>query len=52
MFAKGEKDYFRFCANVIYVEAKSDDLLIHTLVDGVNKLYELIENIQPDTSAY
>ena len=52
MFAKGKKDYFRFCANVIYVEAKSDDLLIHTLVDEVNKLYESIENIQPDTSVY
>ena len=52
MFAKGKKDYLRFCANVIYVEAKSDDLLIHTLVDEVNKLYKAVGNIQPNTSVY
>lgn len=52
MFAKGKKDYLRFCANAIYVENKSDDLLIHTLVDEVNKLYEVVRNIQPDTFAY
>lgn len=52
MFAKGKKDYLRFCANVIYVEAKSDDILIHKLVDEVNKLYEAVGNIQPDTSVY
>ena len=52
MFAKGKKDYLRFCANVIYVEAESDNSLIQMLVDEVNKLYEAVGNIQPDTSAY
>lgn len=51
-FAKGKKDYLNLCANVIYVEAKSDDLLIHTLADEVNKIYKAVGNMQPDISAY
>lgn len=49
MFARAKKDYLRFCAIVIYVEANSDDLLIHTLIEELNKSYEAVRNIQPVT---
>lgn len=52
MFAKAKKDHLRFCANVVHVEAKSNELLIHTLVEELNKSYEAVRNIQPDTSMY
>lgn len=52
MFARDKNDCTKFCANVIYVELKSDDLLIDTLIEELNKLYEAVKNIQPDTSKY
>ncbi|MCM1193100.1 MAG: hypothetical protein NC123_02275 [Butyrivibrio sp.] len=52
MFAKAKKDYLRFCANVIYVEEKSDNFLVHTLIEELNRSYEAVRNIQPDVSAY
>lgn len=52
MFAKSKKDNPRFCANVVCVEAKSNDLLINSLIEELNRLYSAVRNIQPDISKY
>lgn len=52
MFARAKHDCPRFCANIIDVKAKSDDLLIGSLISQLNQSYESVRNIQPDTSGY
>lgn len=51
-FVRPQKDSSRFCANVVHVESESNNLLISTLIEELNKSYDAVRNIQPDTSKY
>lgn len=51
-FSRARHDTPRFCANVVSVEAESDDFLINSLIEELNKTYDAVRNIQPDTSKY
>lgn len=46
------KDCPRFCANIIYLHAASDDLLLDHLIHELNESYDAVRNIQPDTTNY
>lgn len=52
MFTSAKHVHPRFYANIICVDAKSDDLLINSLIDQLNKSYESVRDIQPDISEY
>lgn len=46
------KDNKRFRANIVCVNIKSNDLLISSLIEQLNKSYDSVKNIQPDISNY
>ena len=48
----GKKSNPYFAANVIRVDASSDDLLISSLIEQLNRSYEAVRTIRPDTSGY
>lgn len=50
--ASPRKDSKRFCANIVCVNIKSNDLLISSLIEQLNKSYDSVKNIQPDISNY
>ena len=50
--ASQRKDNKRFCANIVCVNVKSNDLLISSLIEQLNKSYDSVKNIQPDISNY
>lgn len=50
--ASPRKDSKRFCANIVCVNIKSNDLLISSLIEQLNKSYNSVKNIQPDISNY
>lgn len=51
-FTRAKKDHPRFCANIVCIETQSNDLLINSLMNELNELYEAVYNIQPDISKY
>lgn len=50
VFARGKHDYEKFCSNAIHTGAEADGLLIGSLVEELNKLFEKIKNIEPTVS--
>lgn len=46
------KDNKRFRANIVCVNIKSNDLLINSLIEQLNKSYDSVKHIQPDISNY
>lgn len=50
IFCKAKKDYLKLTANVIHVEAESNDSLIQTLIKELNSSYEEVKNIRPDAT--
>lgn len=47
LFPRAKRDYIKHCTNVIRTDVKTDDFLISTLIDELNKLYDAVKNIEP-----
>ena len=47
LYPKDKKETPKYTANVVRTEAKSDDMLIESLITQLNGLYEAVFNIKP-----